>query len=101
MNKQAQAVSDDMGVLAADTRALMVATAEEAGEKIGEARDRLAAALGRGSEMCGRVRDRALEGVKATDQAVHLNPYPVVGVAFAVGVVIAYLVARRSMHNGH
>ena len=45
MNKQTQAISNDMGALAEDARALMAATADVAGEKVGEARKRLAAAL--------------------------------------------------------
>ena len=47
MNKQTQATSNDMGTLAEDARALMAATADVAGEKVGEARKRLAAALER------------------------------------------------------
>ncbi len=45
MNKQTQATSNDMGTLAEDARALMAATADVAGEKVSEARKRLAAAL--------------------------------------------------------
>ena len=44
MSKQTQAISNDMGTLAEDARALMAATADVAGEKVGEARKRLAAA---------------------------------------------------------
>ena len=53
MNKQTQAISNDMGTLAEDARALMVATADVAGEKVGEARKRFAAALESGKEICG------------------------------------------------
>ena len=65
MDKETQASSNDMGTLAEDARALMAATAEVAGEKVGEARKRLAAALERGKEIYGRVREKAVEGVKA------------------------------------
>ena len=51
MNKQTQATSNDMGTLADDARALMAATADVAGEKVGEARKRLAAALDSGKEI--------------------------------------------------
>ena len=95
MDKQRQAVSNDIGTLAEDARALMTATADVAGEKVGEARKRLAAALENGKEIYGRVRDKAVEGAKATDQAVRENPYQAIGIALGVGAIIGYLVARQ------
>ena len=100
MDKQTQATSNDMGTLAADARALMAATADVAGEKVAEARKRLAAALERGKEIYGRVRAKAVEGVEATDEVVHEHPYQAIGIAFGVGLLIGYLVARRGSHNG-
>ncbi|HXT41117.1 MAG TPA: DUF883 family protein [Candidatus Angelobacter sp.] len=100
MTKQTQATSNDMGTLAEDARALMAATADVAGEKVSDARKRLAAALDSGKEFYGRVRDKAVEGAKATDQAVRENPYQAIGIAVGVGAVIGYLVSRRRSRNG-
>ena len=58
MEKKTHATSNDMGTLAEDARALMAATADVAGEKVGEARKRLAAALDRGKEICGQVQGK-------------------------------------------
>jgi ElaB/YqjD/DUF883 family membrane-anchored ribosome-binding protein len=99
MNKQTQANSNDMGALAEDARALMAATADVAGEKVGEARRRLAAALERGKEIYGRVREKAVEGAKATDEAVHEHPYQAIAIGVGVGALIGYLVARRRTCN--
>jgi ElaB/YqjD/DUF883 family membrane-anchored ribosome-binding protein len=99
MNKQTQAISNDMGQLAEDARALMTATADVAGEKVGEARQRLAAALERGKAIYGRVREQAVEGAQAADEAVHEHPYQAIGIAFGVGVLIGCLVARRCSCN--
>ncbi len=99
MNKQTQATSSDMGTLAEDARALMSATADVAGEKVGEARKRLAAALERAKEIAGRVRDKAVEGAKATDEAVREHPYQAMAVAFGVGAIVGYLAARRCSRN--
>ena len=77
----------------------MAATADVAGEKVSEARKRLAAALESGKEFYDRVRDKAVEGAKATDQAVHEHPYQAIGIALGVGVLIGYLVARRWSSN--
>ena len=99
MNKQTQAVSNDMGQLADDARALMAATADVAGEKVGEARQRLAAALERGKEIYGRVREKAVEGAKAADVAVHEHPYQAIGIGVGVGALIGYLVSHRYLRN--
>jgi ElaB/YqjD/DUF883 family membrane-anchored ribosome-binding protein len=100
MDKQTQAVSDAMGTLADDARALMSATADVAGEKVGEARKRLAGALENGKEIYGRVRDKAVDGAKVADQAVHEHPYESIGIALGVGALIGYLVSRRCSRNG-
>jgi ElaB/YqjD/DUF883 family membrane-anchored ribosome-binding protein len=95
MDEQTQSNSNNMGTLAEDARALMSATADVGGEKVTEARKRLAAALERGKEIYGRVRDKAVEGAKATDEAVREHPYQAVGIALGVGALLGYLVARR------
>ncbi len=95
MNKETQAIKNDMGQLAEDARALMTATADVAGEKVGEARERLAAALERGKEIYGRVREKAVEGAKAADEAVHEHPYQAIAIAVGVGALLGYLLARR------
>ncbi len=99
MDKQKQTFGNDMGTLAEDARALMAATADVAGDKVGEARDRLAAALENGKAIYGRVRDKAVEGAKAADQTVRENPYQAIGIALGVGAIIGFLVARRYSRN--
>ena len=100
MNRHTQAHNNEMNTLAKDARALMTGTADAAGERVGEARKRLAAALDSAKEIAGRVRDQAVEGVKAADQAVRDKPYQAIGIAFAVGAVVAYFVMRRCSRNG-
>jgi ElaB/YqjD/DUF883 family membrane-anchored ribosome-binding protein len=95
MNHQTQATSDDVSQLAEDARALMAATADVAGEKVGEARKRLGAALERGKEIYGRVREQAVEGAKAADEAVHAHPYQAIAIGVGVGAILGYLVSRR------
>jgi ElaB/YqjD/DUF883 family membrane-anchored ribosome-binding protein len=99
MDKQTQATSSDMGTLAEDARALMAATADVAGEKVSEARKRLAAALESGKKIFGRVKDKAVEGAKATDEAVREHPYQALVVAFGVGAIAGYLISRRCSRN--
>jgi ElaB/YqjD/DUF883 family membrane-anchored ribosome-binding protein len=99
MNKQNQANDNDLASLAEDARALMAATADVAGEKVGEARKRLAAALDSGRQIYGRVRDKAVDGAKAVDETVRENPYQAIAIALGVGAVIGYLAARRCSRN--
>ena len=95
MDKQTQAVSDAMGTLADDARALMTATADVAGERVSDARKRLAAALESGKEIYGRVKAKAVEGAKAADEAVHEHPYQAIAIGVGVGAILGYLIARR------
>lgn len=99
MNDPTPTPENDLGTLAEDARALMAATAEVAGEKVGEARKRLAAALETGKKAMGRVKDKAIEGAKVTDKAVHDHPYMAIGIALGVGALVGFLVARKSCRN--
>ena len=100
MTKQTQAFNNEMATLAEDARNLMTATADVAGEKVGETRKRLAAALERGKEIAGTVRDKAVEGVRAADATVREHPYQAIGIALGVGALLGYLVSRRCSRNG-
>jgi ElaB/YqjD/DUF883 family membrane-anchored ribosome-binding protein len=99
MNKETQATSNDMSTLAEDARALMAATADVAGEKVSEARERLAAALESGKKIVGRVKEKAVDGANAADQVVRENPYQTIAIAFGVGALIGYLVVSRCPRN--
>jgi ElaB/YqjD/DUF883 family membrane-anchored ribosome-binding protein len=99
MNKQKETTNSDLGALAEDARVLMAATADVAGEKVSEARKRLAVALERAKEIAGNVRDKAVEGAKEVDQKVRDNPYQAVAIGVGIGVLIGYLAARRCSRN--
>ena len=95
MDKQTEATSNDKGTLAENARALMAATADVAGEKVTEARKRLAAALESGKEIYGRVREQAVEGAKVADKTVRENPYQAIAIGVGVGALIGYLLGHR------
>ena len=100
MNKLTRAISHDLGTLAEDTRALMAATADAAGEQVSDARRRLSATLDSGKNIFGRAKAKMYEGGRATDAAVHEHPYHTMGIALGVVALIGYLVARRCFRNG-
>ncbi len=99
MKHETQTMSNEAAEVADDARALMSATADVPGEKVGEARRRLAAALERAKEVAARVREKAVAGAKAADQAVHEHPYQAIAIGVAVGAIIGYFVARISPRN--
>jgi len=100
MSNHTQASSSEMSQLAEDARALLVATADVAGEKVSDARQRLAAALESGKELYGRVKTKAVAGAKAADEAVHEHPYQAIAIGIGVGAILGYLIARRCSRNG-
>jgi ElaB/YqjD/DUF883 family membrane-anchored ribosome-binding protein len=99
MNKETQAISNDMAQLAEDAQALLSATVDVAGDKVAEARKRLAAALERGKEVCCHAREKVVEGAKAADEAVHEHPYQAIAIGVGVGAVLGYLLARRCQRD--
>lgn len=96
MNKQTQATHDDIGQLVEDVRAFMAATADVAGEKVGEVRQRLAESLNHGKEVYERARGKAVAGARAADEVLHEHPYQTIaiGLGLAGGALIGYLLAR-------
>jgi len=77
----------------------MAATADVAGEKVAAARKRLAAALESAKAVAANVRDKAVAGAKATDAAVREHPYQAIAIGVGVGVLVGYLLARRSCRS--
>ena len=100
MSKRRHATHKDLGTLAEDALALMTATADVAGEKVAEARKRLAASLESAKEVVESARDQAVDYAKATDEAAHEHPYKAIGIAFGVGAFFGYLACRRCACNG-
>lgn len=95
MDKHKHSAGNDMGTLAEHAHALMTETADVAGEKVAEARKRLHAALESAKEIAANVRDKAVAGAKATDEAIREHPYKAVGIALGAGALIGFLIARR------
>lgn len=99
MNRETQTSSSDLGQLAEDAHALMAATADATDEHVATARKRLAAALESAKAMAGKVREKAVAGAKATNEAVHEHPYQAIAIGVGVGMIAGYLLGRRSSHN--
>jgi ElaB/YqjD/DUF883 family membrane-anchored ribosome-binding protein len=93
--KKSHENSDPVGVLE-EGKDLLAQTAEVTEHAVVEARNRLRAAIEATGETCTRVKERAIEGAKATDKMIRANPYQAIGIAFGVGALMGFLLSRRS-----
>jgi ElaB/YqjD/DUF883 family membrane-anchored ribosome-binding protein len=89
------ALRHDANRLVNEARSLLEATAEITDNKVTAARQRLAEALDAGQNAFFRLQDKAIEGTRAADRAVHEHPYPTIVTAFGIGALLAILLSRR------
>lgn len=78
-----------------DSEELLADSKDVVGEKAHRMRERLAETIEAAKATCRKLEEKAIAGAKATDKAVHEHPYPAMGVAFGVGLLIGVLVARK------
>ncbi len=85
----------DLKAVVQDAEELLKATASQAGEKVSEVRQRLAAALESAKESCERIEEKTIAAAKATDRTIREHPYESIGIAFGLGLLVGVLVARK------
>ena len=90
-----QKIMKDLKVLSRDAEAILHATAGQAGDKLGDLRDRLSGALESAKDTCRRIEEKAIAGARAADETIREHPYESIGIAFGVGLLIGVLVSRR------
>lgn len=78
----------DLNVLVRDGEELLKSGAHEARAKLGQVLDS-AKATGL------KLKEKAAERAKATDQVIREHPYQSIGLAFGVGLLIGVLVNRK------
>ncbi|MDZ4789444.1 MAG: hypothetical protein SH807_10940 [Blastochloris sp.] len=95
MNKTNNSEFSEQAILSEDVKQLLAATAHVAGDKMEEARERLTSAIESGRKMLCQIEDKAVEGAKFTDRAVHEHPYHAIGISLGLGLVIGCLVTGK------
>jgi ElaB/YqjD/DUF883 family membrane-anchored ribosome-binding protein len=89
----------DMKVVIADAEDLLRATANQAGEKIAVARERIQDSLHQAkvklAEAEAMVTERAKQAARYTDEYVHENPWRAIGVAAGIGLLLGLMISRR------
>ena len=61
-----------------------------------ELRGRLENVIEKAKAVCERLQDQTTAAAKATDKTIRDHPYPALGIAFGLGVLIGVLAARNS-----
>ena len=90
-----QRLVSDLRLVMRDAEDLLKATAGEAGEKVKEVRNRLAAALESAKASYEQAQDKTVQAAKATDHVIREHPYESIGIAFGVGLLIGALAGRH------
>jgi ElaB/YqjD/DUF883 family membrane-anchored ribosome-binding protein len=89
----------DLKVVVADAEELLRATASQAGDKVGVARERIQASLAQArvklAEAERAVLDQTRLAARATDEYVRENPWQAVGVGALIGFLLGALISRR------
>jgi len=96
MKNYTQPLRQGLTTHAEEARALVDATAHSAEEAVVKTRKRLISALDDGQGAYDRVRDRVIEGARGADTTVREHPYANIGIALALGALLALLLTRRN-----
>lgn len=95
---QEKIVSNIKSVIA-DAEEILVATADQTGEKIATLRttirERLLDARIRLDEVEQSMRDKTRAAARATDDYVHDNPWQAVSVGAGIGFLLGFILGRR------
>ncbi|HJW04447.1 MAG TPA: DUF883 family protein [Azospira sp.] len=89
----------DLKIVVSDAEELLRATANVAGEKVADLRekiqDRLRDAKLRLADAEAALVDKTKAAARATDDFVHDNPWKAVGIAAGVGLLLGVIIGRR------
>jgi ElaB/YqjD/DUF883 family membrane-anchored ribosome-binding protein len=92
-------LKDDLRMLAADMEQLLRATASQTGERVARARANAEVSLRAAQVRVADLQDAALartrEAGRATDAFVRANPWQVVAIGAATGLLLGLMLGRR------
>jgi ElaB/YqjD/DUF883 family membrane-anchored ribosome-binding protein len=91
----AERLVSDLKLVMRDAEDILKTTAGEVGDRTTEVRARLSEKLRAAQEKCRELEAKTIEAAKATDKLIHENPYPAMGIAAGVGLLVGFLVAKN------
>jgi ElaB/YqjD/DUF883 family membrane-anchored ribosome-binding protein len=81
----------DLRTLVHDAEELIQATGRDVSAR---SKEQLIGALERFKDTCQRVEKEAVSVARSTDRIIREHPYPSIGIAFGVGVLLGVLITR-------
>ncbi len=88
----------DLQLVVSDAEELLRATADQAGDKVAAARERIQDSLNAARARLDVAQEAMLEktrqAARATDDYVHANPWRAVGIAAGFGLLVGMLISR-------
>jgi ElaB/YqjD/DUF883 family membrane-anchored ribosome-binding protein len=89
----------DLKTVVEDAEELLRVTANQAGEKVAVAREKIQDSLREAKIKLAEAEDifidRSKQAARMADEYVHENPWSAVGVAAGIGFIIGLLISRR------
>jgi ElaB/YqjD/DUF883 family membrane-anchored ribosome-binding protein len=95
IERNTEKIVTDLKRIVHNSEELLHATKDAVGEKAEEVRERLTEALVTAKRTCRRLEDKALDSARAADKTIRRHPYESIGIAFATGLLLGILVAKR------
>lgn len=99
MNSEIHAIRHDVEQLTKHARALFVATADIATEKVVVARDQLDAILNRTRDAGEALYDEAVDGARYCRDTIRKHPYEALAIGLAIGAVIGLFSVRSYLSH--
>jgi len=100
IQEQTSTLADDFQDVVTDAQQLLETMGTEGGAKVIEMKKRVQASIDAARKQLGELQVSVTEGARAaaktTDQYVHDNPWTAIGVGAGVGLLVGFLIARRS-----
>ncbi|HTL67419.1 MAG TPA: DUF883 family protein [Lacunisphaera sp.] len=87
-------ITEELRTLIHEAEQVLGRSAQDAGGRIDDLRNRLRDVLQDGRHSLERLRGQAMQRARQADQLVRDNPYYAIGVAAGVGALIGVLVSR-------
>jgi ElaB/YqjD/DUF883 family membrane-anchored ribosome-binding protein len=95
MHKEAKRSHHELSDLTSNAQDVIDPGVVELTDSVTQIRKGLVDVLGVGKDALGVVRDRAILRAKAVDKTIKDNPYPAIGIAFGLGMLLTYLIKRK------
>jgi ElaB/YqjD/DUF883 family membrane-anchored ribosome-binding protein len=88
-------LAQDLRTVVRDAEELIKATAGEINDKTKEARQRLTATVESAQNTLSELENKCVASARATDKLIREHPYPSIGLAVGLGLLLGLLVNRR------